>query len=1231
MADKFRRVIPLKITMADGEQPTAQKITAIGEQVRVGMSIVERALGDLWNQSGDSVLLNTPLQIPNLARIIGQNKELNPALFPPAEEFLYTEYLGSKFEGLTEGHLLFPPKDSGWYYVASSAGVFSSDAQQKTTESDVQSAGDWWVDTTTGRFRVFTPLTTSDILAYYVEPDADWQRTNEVLPGIIPDPRQADFEYLRVSEPVAGTYYIHLPPRRPLSLTSREAPYRYPPTGGSEQTANEGTGTSAPWKFWHDSGAASAAEHYRYQFPREIQDQWGSYSSGDQLPLGFLWLYDTDTETVIEDALFYYPATGGGTADPWVLEVRSDTFDFSALVSADETETSYDSKLVLMTAGAPISRIIANLVVANELHKHDGSSVLDAPISHEDLMDMDPPTAAYTEESHDSQYPSYLPPWGGSMWAKDNHMSLLSRAGSHASTPRDQYDNAMLGDLVLANADETVSGFDFINSALPDNSFKLAFGSNAGSYIRGTPGGQIQLYSIENDVLKLTNDETVEEWDFTLQSTSDPDGALTIHRSANSKKFALGQDGTVWLGEGALGGEAAGFSPTDSALIIKTSDRPAITTWDTGSSTIGASWATYFSGDTYLSCANDFDDNNRTGNFWMNIGGHSGVRLRYGSIGSSPQNKGTVGLELDSTGLVSTAGDLEVASGLNVVGQSVLGDDVGDISTAIGDSDVRLEVRGDVNDVISSRVHNVNTGGLASAALQLMVDDASLAEVWAGSSAFEGLEIRSNVQGDPVTLWTEESGGGDKKSLHLASNGDVGFNLAATTTPSYKFHVVQEEDGTEIQVAFFTPSMPTTADRTYRFGQDTSDCATIGFSSTTTTEHAFLAKGAGGASDNALYIDVLGNVGIGLKDAENKLEVDGSINVRGDANSLIFSADPIPNPGSTTKEHIWFEWADTGSSSQLIVRGRYDNGGWTNGNAIATFRGDAGLDGQYKLLANGGLHCNWYFRAASLAYFESSVQFEDFINVYDKRRTSGETLGWIYRMNSIDPQAIDNSRLASIMEDFLGPTTIQEPFVLYNNGSGTRSRLNEPNGVIRLVAATSISSYEEIRIGAGTNGLQYLPFNLDKCRHVTFRVRAPVAPTSNAYGWEVGIKSADAAGSEYTGGRLYFFNGLRTTGAWDDVHIRDGASGNTDLGIQWGTTTWWEFRFDLTSGASSVRLYYRTDTDTTWTRVSGTYSLPEVDGTPDPLFYTPFVRAWGSATAGGTVDIDFVKAVWERD
>ena len=46
MADKFRKIAPLDITFVDGEQPSAKKLTALSDQSRNGLSLVEYALGD---------------------------------------------------------------------------------------------------------------------------------------------------------------------------------------------------------------------------------------------------------------------------------------------------------------------------------------------------------------------------------------------------------------------------------------------------------------------------------------------------------------------------------------------------------------------------------------------------------------------------------------------------------------------------------------------------------------------------------------------------------------------------------------------------------------------------------------------------------------------------------------------------------------------------------------------------------------------------------------------------------------------------------------------------------------------------------------------------------------------------------------------------------------------------------------------------------------------------------
>ena len=106
MADKFRKTIPLKITFTDGELPEPEKLSALSNQVRNGTDLLEKAMGDLWNQSGDADLNKYPLQIPNLARTLGEAKYMNPAWVPIADtDLLYEQRLGEDFNGLNSGYL----------------------------------------------------------------------------------------------------------------------------------------------------------------------------------------------------------------------------------------------------------------------------------------------------------------------------------------------------------------------------------------------------------------------------------------------------------------------------------------------------------------------------------------------------------------------------------------------------------------------------------------------------------------------------------------------------------------------------------------------------------------------------------------------------------------------------------------------------------------------------------------------------------------------------------------------------------------------------------------------------------------------------------------------------------------------------------------------------------------------------------------------------------------------
>ena len=194
-ADKFRRTFPLKITFSDGERPSSQKLTAVSEQSRNAMRLIEQVVGDTWNQAGDAALTSYPLLIPTIARMIGQNKYLNPVIYPMEGDFQFIESIGEKYIGRNEFHLTYKPKD-GTVASITCAGTNLSGSPQ-TNERDVDSANEYWVDNDTGRFRSYLALSGDETVTYTVD-TTEWLLGNETLPGIIPDPRQADFTSCRV-------------------------------------------------------------------------------------------------------------------------------------------------------------------------------------------------------------------------------------------------------------------------------------------------------------------------------------------------------------------------------------------------------------------------------------------------------------------------------------------------------------------------------------------------------------------------------------------------------------------------------------------------------------------------------------------------------------------------------------------------------------------------------------------------------------------------------------------------------------------------------------------------------------------------------------------------------------------------------------------------------------------------------------------------------------------------
>lgn len=493
MPDKLRKTQPVKITFSTGEQPTAQKLTALAEQSRNGSDLLESAIGDLWNSSGDIWLSDYPLQVPNLARLLGSNAYLNPAIYPGRQDFQFRETIGDRWSRKTEGYLLFKPKASSAFDVTGMANWTTEVANER----DVVSPGDFWIDDNTGRFVSYGYVDGPDKIIYTVSPDSDWIHGQEVLPGVIPDPGQSQFTGCKL-EFSGGKWLLYLPPRRPLTLGAKETPPNYPSVTEQIDTENIANSDGAPFKFWQNGTTAITgitAIHYRYALPGEIADTWATQDPGTRLPDGYIYLWDQTSQTIIENVVFKKPSDPAQEEYTIECDFTTSAFDPTTVESTlgDHSDSAYNTGLTLIVCGSPIARNIWKLTNTLLLHKHNNSSQ-ESLIPHNAIINKDPPTYNYTTFGHDTRYPTYLPAWAPSNWEQDPHMSLLSRAGAQAAgRERDLYNNAMLGHLVLANQDPTtgIGARDYLNKLTPDESFQIRFGDIDGPAIFADSGSSI--------------------------------------------------------------------------------------------------------------------------------------------------------------------------------------------------------------------------------------------------------------------------------------------------------------------------------------------------------------------------------------------------------------------------------------------------------------------------------------------------------------------------------------------------------------------------------------------------------------------------------------------------------------------------------------------------------------------------------------------------------------------
>jgi len=503
MADKLRKLYQLPISFQDGELPNAKKFTALSSQPYAAFAAVELAIGDLWNQSGDAVLIDSSvtenaLYLPQLARVIGKGSFMGPRVPYLSAIQNYYNYCGNatgKFEILLD----FPPEVGSAWRRSLNGGDSWSSVTPETSLGDVSASGDFYVDTDTGWLFSYDALGASVIYQFkpVVSGDIPGEREYPVIPHLNTDTSYAfksvKIEYVNGSDGSAG-YYISLPPRGPLSSGARYAGRDMQdgitaPVHTDNIAADGNSGDRL--LFQDDSVVAATAAtyrtHYRYRLPAAITDNW---SAGATLPEGMVYLFDPATGTIIEGLTLTAPTptrkygfiAAGSGLDAYLASANGvAVYPDANLQSSSELAALYPAGglKVIQTGSASLAYTSA-LILNKAMGKDTGSTFWGPLTSHAKITDNFDPL--------DVGNPKFNP----STLDNDWHPQYLHRKGLNASA-RDEWMNGMLGDLFMMS---TVPGAFVDYDNLDGDSYGVQFG------IAG--GGPKLYYDKTEDQMSLT-------------------------------------------------------------------------------------------------------------------------------------------------------------------------------------------------------------------------------------------------------------------------------------------------------------------------------------------------------------------------------------------------------------------------------------------------------------------------------------------------------------------------------------------------------------------------------------------------------------------------------------------------------------------------------------------------------------------------------------------------------
>lgn len=488
MSDKLRTTYPISISFTQGEEPTHIKLNAISTQSKSGLAIVEKAIGDIWNQGGDPITSDYPLHIVNLARALGDQTHLNSVLhkldFTGTSGSIRLKQTITSFRGQTEIGLDFAPTAASDTVLAASMTTLGYTTRVATKDL-IDSTVKWAVNTTLGKIYLGTPLDPDGVSAIVLEYSTTTASDSLDESGFsfIPDPTQSDWRGLKIISVSSGKYLLVLPFRRPLaSSTATKLP--------DEANNSAAIGSPSLLRYWgpvtsgysYTSGV-SDLRLYRYALPEIVLDMFDTPVAGEQIPNGLLYLWDNDNETIVEGVTFKVPEVAAsfvGAQVPWIIQAEGATLDslFSGLTSSGASETSshYQSRFAIICVGQSVVQAVHAL--RSELANGSRTVGFSNRISHADLVGVQP--------AQGTRHPFTFPP---GYLDGDDHPQYLSRRGSTStgSAQRDLYNNGMKGDLLMLS---TASGTNFQNYTSDSNRiyFNKVDSTSDGIYLVGTLG-----------------------------------------------------------------------------------------------------------------------------------------------------------------------------------------------------------------------------------------------------------------------------------------------------------------------------------------------------------------------------------------------------------------------------------------------------------------------------------------------------------------------------------------------------------------------------------------------------------------------------------------------------------------------------------------------------------------------------------------------------------------------